>query len=216
MMHSVVLLDGETGGFIVADGSIKPIPKIADGLRRHLMAVNTLAQALEGGDDLDSDHTELEALVVQAANLVLHRLERSAGMEPAEIVAVEPVTAAGEPEQVAEPHENAGADAVEIEAVAEVAPEVSPPAEASGAAEPAVDAAESSEPVEAEAASSSNGEHPEQSVQASTEEAQTAEASSEGEPEKKLDANPDENPQTDLEPIPAPEGEQAHDVEASS
>ena len=81
MMHSVVLLDGETGGFIVADGSIKPIPKLGDGLRRHLMAVNTLAQALEGGDELDSDHSELEALVVQAANLVLRRIERSAGME---------------------------------------------------------------------------------------------------------------------------------------
>ena len=50
MTHSVVLLDGETGGFIVAGGSIKPIPKIGNGLRRHLLAVNTLAQALEGED----------------------------------------------------------------------------------------------------------------------------------------------------------------------
>jgi hypothetical protein len=217
MMHSVVLLNGETGGFIVADGSIKPIPKIGDGLRRHLMAVNTLAQALEGGDDLDSDHSELEALVVQAANLVLRRLERSAGMEP-----VEAPTVVIEPEQVAEPHDSA--EAVVSETVAEAAPEgttepsteEAPPAEASSDAEPAMNTSEASEPVETEAASNSNGEHLEQAMKASTEETQTVEVSSEVEPEKKLDGNHDENPQTDLEPIPAAEGEQAHGIEASS
>jgi hypothetical protein len=108
MTHSVVLLNGETGGFIVVDGSIKPIPKLGDGLRRHLLAVNTLAQALGGGDDLDSDDGELEALVVQAANLVLRRLQRSAGIE-----ALDPVAVVAEPEQIAEPHETAAAATAE-------------------------------------------------------------------------------------------------------
>jgi hypothetical protein len=215
MTHSVVLLNGETGGFIVVDGSIKPIPKIGDGLRRHLLAVNTLAQALEGGDELDSDHGELEALVVQAANLVLRRLERSAGIQP-----VEAATVVNEPEQVAESHESTEAVVGEANAEATTEPtvNVTTPAEVSSNAAPTVDAAEAttSEPVEAEVASSRNGEPLEQPVEASVEEARTVEASEEAEPEKKLDGNPDENPQTDLEPIPAPEGEQAHGIEANS
>jgi hypothetical protein len=194
MTHSVVLLNGETGGFIVVDGSIKPIPKLGDGLRRHLLAVNTLAQALEGGDDLDSDHGELEALVVQAANLVLRRLQRSAGIE-----ALEPVAVVAEPEQIAEPHENADSTTAS-EPVTETAVE--------GTAETVV--AESSEPVQAEQII--NGEHAEPAVEAVAHGEEAIEASSAVEPE----GNPDENPERNLEPIHAPEGESAHNIEASS
>ena len=148
MTHSVVLLNSETGGFIVVDGSIKPIPKLGDGLRRHLLAVNTLAQALEGGDDLDSDHGELEALVVQAANLALRRLQRSAGID-----ALEPVAVVAEPEQIAEPHENADSTTAS-EPVTETAAEAT--------AETVL--AESSEPVQAEHII--DGEHAEPAVEA--------------------------------------------------
>jgi hypothetical protein len=177
MTHSVVLLNGETGGFIVVDGSIKPIPTLGDSLRRHLLAVNILAQALEGGDELDSDHGELEALVVQAANLVLRRLQRSAGIE-----ALDPVAVVAEPEQIAEPHETAA------EATAETV------------------VAESSEPVQAEHIIS--GEHAEPAVEAVAQDAEAIAASSAVEPEG--------NRSTDLEPIPAAEGESAHNIEASS
>jgi hypothetical protein len=241
MTHSVVLLDGETGGFFVADGLIKPIPKLGAGLRRHLLAVNTLAQALEGEADLDSDQAELEALVVQAAYLVLRRLERSAGIEVAEAAAV-----MSEPEQVAEPHESTEAvvtepvvneaaasevaasevvveaapettsETTEPEAMAEAAAESTPSAEATGDAEAVVAEAESSEPAHAESAPHSNGENVKQAIEAKAEEAQPVDASAEGEPEKKSDANPEENPQTDHEPIPAAEGEAAHNIEASS
>jgi hypothetical protein len=194
MTHSVVLLNGETGGFIVVDGSIKPIPKLGDGLRRHLLAVNTLAQALEGGDDLDSDHGELEALVVQAANLVLRRLQRSAGID-----ALEPVAVVAEPEQIAEPHENADSTTAS-EPVTETAAEAT--------AETVV--AESSEPVQAEHII--NGEHVEPAVEAVGHDAEAIESSSALEPE----GNPNENLGQNLEPIHAPEGETAHNSEASS
>jgi hypothetical protein len=197
MTHSVVLLNGETGGFIVVDGSIKPIPKLGDGLRRHLLAVNTLAQALGGGDDLDSDHGELEALVVQAANLVLRRLQRSAGIEALEPVAVVAVVA--EPEQIAEPHENADST-TSGEPVTETAAE--------GTAETVV--AESSKPVQAEQII--NGEHAEPAVEAVAHGEEAIEASSAVEPEGNTEGNPGQN----LEPIHAPEGESAHSIEASS
>ncbi len=214
MLHSVVLLNGENGGFIVVDGSIRPIPKIGDGLRRHLLAVNTLAQALEGGDALDSDHGELEALVVQAANLVLRRLQRSAGieaLEPVAVVASEPVAVVAEPEQIAEPHESADAVALS-EPVAETETQATPSAEVSSNAQTLE--AESSEPVEAEHVS--NGEHVEPAVEVVGHDAEAIEVSSAVDTEKKLEGNPDENPEQNLEPIHAPEGESAHNIEASS
>lgn len=80
MLRSVVLLDAETGGFAITDTGIKAIPKPTDGLHRHLVAVSSLAQALDAGVELDSDRNELEALTAQVANLAVRRLEASAGL----------------------------------------------------------------------------------------------------------------------------------------
>jgi hypothetical protein len=118
MAQTVVLLDGETGGFIVEENSVKQIPKISEDLRLHLTAVNALVKALEAGDGLDPGRADLEALVVQAANLALRRLERSVGIETA-------LPSAVETQQLAEPIESAVA-APEIEGIAETAVVVTP------------------------------------------------------------------------------------------
>jgi hypothetical protein len=113
MAHSVVLLDGEIGGFIVEGNVVKSIPKIGEDLRLHLAAVNALIKALEAGNELDPGRADLEALVVQAANLALRRLDRSVGIE-----AAPPIVA--ELEQLAEPLENA-VETPEIAGISETA-----------------------------------------------------------------------------------------------
>ena len=98
------------------------------------------------------------------------------------------------------------------EPVAETETQATPSAEVSSNAQTLE--AESSEPVEAEHVS--NGEHVEPAVEVVVHDAEAIEVSSAVETEKKLEGNPDENPEQNLEPIHAPEGESAHNIEASS
>jgi hypothetical protein len=137
MAYTVVLLDGETGGFFVEENSVRLIPKISEDFRLHLTAVNALVKALEAGEKLDPARAELETLVVQAANLALRRLERSIGIEAAQPTAVAT-------EQFAGPLGNAVA-ASEIEVITETAVAVIPDEGKPDAVEPDEITAESTE-----------------------------------------------------------------------
>ena len=103
MVRSVVLLDADTGGFAITDAGIKAIPKPTDGLRRHLLAVSMLAQALEAGAEPESDRGELEALSRQVADLAVRRLEASAGLAAG--AGLNGLTGEAPSDPNAEPHE---------------------------------------------------------------------------------------------------------------
>jgi hypothetical protein len=78
MDRTIVLLDAGTGGFVIQENSIRTIPKVSGYLLRHLGTLSVLAQTLEQdlhGADAD---TELNALIMQVADLAIKRLETSA------------------------------------------------------------------------------------------------------------------------------------------
>jgi hypothetical protein len=78
MDRTIVLLDAGTGGFVIQENSIRTIPKVSGYLLRHLGTLSVLAQTLEQDlHGVDAD-TELNALIMQVADLAIKRLETSA------------------------------------------------------------------------------------------------------------------------------------------
>jgi hypothetical protein len=80
MDRTIVLLDAGTGGFVIQENSIRTIPKVSGYLLRHLGTLSVLAQTLEQdlhGADAD---TELNALIMQVADLAIKRLETSTAL----------------------------------------------------------------------------------------------------------------------------------------